>query len=121
MEQAEAGKIKVSRTYDAPLELLWQAWSEAEHFMKWYGPKGFTTPACEIDFRVGGKHSWMMQSSDGMQMHYFGSYKEISPMDSIVYSDSMADAQGKLMDPVMMGLPTPPKQRLASVTNSAMD
>ena len=105
MEQLEEVQIEVSRTFEAPLELLWKAWTEPEHFMKWYGPKGFTTPACEIDFRVGGKHSWMMQSPDGMQMHYFGSYKEISPMDRIVYSDSMADAQGNLMDPVMMGLP----------------
>lgn len=49
MDQLEESRIKVSRTFDAPLELLWKAWTEPEHFMKWYGPKGFTTPTCEID------------------------------------------------------------------------
>ena len=47
-------QLKVSRTFDAPLETLWKAWTEPEQFMKWYGPKGFTSPTCEIDLSEGG-------------------------------------------------------------------
>ena len=105
MNPLEANQIKVSRAFEAPLELLWKAWSEPEHFAKWYGPKGFTIPTCEIDFQLGGRHLWSMQSPDGRQMYYTGNYKEIVPMERIVYSDSLSDADGKPLDPVAMGMP----------------
>ncbi|MBC8334381.1 MAG: SRPBCC domain-containing protein, partial [Anaerolineales bacterium] len=69
-------QITVSRTFDAPLETLWKAWIEPEQFMKWYGPKGFTAPTCEIDLREGGHHLWSMQSPDGRQMYFTGSYMQ---------------------------------------------
>jgi len=98
-------QIKVSRTFDAPLEMLWKAWTEPEHFMKWYGPKGFTAPTCEIDLREGGRHLWSMQSPDGRQMYFTGSYKEVKPMERLVYTDGMSDAEGNLMTAEMMGMP----------------
>lgn len=98
-------QVVVSRTFEAPLELLWKAWTEPENFMKWYGPKGFTTPTCEIDLRVGGRHQWSMKSPDGMVMHYTGTYKEVVPMERLVYSDSMTDAEGNVMPPTAMGMP----------------
>ena len=97
MDQLEVGQVEVSRIFDAPLELLWNAWTVPEHFMKWYGPKGFTTPTCEIDLRVGGRHLWSMQSPDGRQMYFTGVYKEVAPMERLVYSDSMSDPEGNVM------------------------
>jgi uncharacterized protein YndB with AHSA1/START domain len=105
MDGIEEKQIVVSRSFDAPLELLWKAWTEPVHFMKWYGPKNFTTPSCEIDLKVGGRHLWSMQSPDGMQMHYTGTYKEIVPMERIVYTDSLSDAEGNVMSPSAMGMP----------------
>lgn len=104
MDHLEGNQIKVSRTFDAPLELLWKAWTEPEHFMKWYGPKGFTAPTCEIDLRVGGRHLWSMQSPDGMQMYFTGNYKEVVPMERLVFTDSMSDAEGNVMSPAEMGM-----------------
>jgi uncharacterized protein YndB with AHSA1/START domain len=98
MDQLEERMIEVSRTFEAPLELLWKAWTDPEHFMKWYGPKGFTAPTCEIDLRVGGRHLWSMQSPDGRQMYFTGSYKEVVPMERLVYSDASSDAEGNVMD-----------------------
>ena len=72
MDQLEEIQVEVSRTFEAPLELLWKAWTEPEHFMKWYGPKGFTAPTCEIDLREGGRHLWSMLSPDGKQMYSTG-------------------------------------------------
>lgn len=104
MDQLEERLIEVSRTFEAPLELLWKAWTEPEHFMKWYGPQGFTAPTCEIDLRVGGRHLWSMRSPDGMQMYYCGSYKEVAPMERLVYTDSLSDAEGNVLSPAMMGM-----------------
>lgn len=103
MDQVEEGLIQVSRTFDAPLELLWKAWTEPERFMKWYGPKGFTAPTCEIDLRVGGRHLWSMLSPDGRQMYFTGVYKEVVPMERLVFTDSMSDAEGNVMSSEMMG------------------
>ncbi len=97
MEQVEVKKLEVSRTFEAPLELLWKAWTVPEHFMQWYGPKGFTAPTCEIDLRQGGRHLWSMQSPDGKQMYFTGSYKEVVPMERLVFTDSMSDAEGNVL------------------------
>jgi uncharacterized protein YndB with AHSA1/START domain len=105
MNSIEEKQVVVSRSFDAPLELLWKAWTEPEHFMKWYGPKDFTTPSCEIDLKVGGRHLWSMKSPDGRQMYYTGTYKEIVPMERIVYTDSLSDAEGNVMSPSAMGMP----------------
>jgi uncharacterized protein YndB with AHSA1/START domain len=105
MDHLGENQIVVSRSFDAPLALLWKAWTEPEHFMKWYGPKDFTTPTCEIDLEVGGRHLWSMQTPDGRQMYYTGTYKEIVPMERIVYTDSLSDAEGNVMSPTEMGMP----------------
>ena len=105
MNGTEKNQIVVSRTFDAPLELLWKAWTEPERFMQWYGPKGFSTPTCEIDLQVGGRHLWSMQSPDGMRMYYTGTFKEIAPMERLVFTDGMCDEEGNLMSPTEMGMP----------------
>ncbi len=101
----EENQIEVSRSFHAPLELLWNAWIEPERFMQWYGPKGFTIPVCEIDLSVGGRHLWSMQSPDGRQMFYTGEYKQIVPMERLVFSDGLSDAEGNLLSPTEMGMP----------------
>ena len=105
MDRLKENQIVVSRSFDAPLEVLWKAWTDPMHFMKWYGPKGFTIPSCEIDLKVGGRHLWNMKSPDGMQMFFTGIYKEIVPMDRIVYTDSLSDAEGNVLSPSAMGMP----------------
>lgn len=46
--------LVIMRSFDAPRELIWQAWTEPERCKLWWGPKGFTAPFCKIDLRVGG-------------------------------------------------------------------
>ena len=46
--------IVIERSFDAPLGLIWQMWTDAEHFKRWYGPDGATIPVAELDLRVGG-------------------------------------------------------------------
>ena len=96
----------VERIFEAPVDLIWQMWTEPEHFKKWYGPEGFTVPVAEMDVRVGGKHLFCMASPDGnMKMWSTGEYTEVVPTDRLVYTDSMADENGNVVSPSTMGMP----------------
>ncbi|MAU08213.1 MAG: ATPase [Anaerolineaceae bacterium] len=98
-------QIVIERTFDAPRVVIWQMWTEPEHFSQWYGPTDFTIPICEIDLQEDGKRLFCMQSPDGMQMWFTGTYKEISPIDKLVYTESMADAEGNVVGPDHYGMP----------------
>ncbi len=96
----------VERIFDAPATLIWQMWTEPEHFKNWYGPQGFTVPVAEMDVRVGGKHLFCMESPDGsMKMWSTGEYTEIVPNKRLVYTDSPADKNGNIVSPQAMGMP----------------
>lgn len=97
-------ELVISRVFDAPCALVWQAWTEPEHLMRWWGPEHFTSPACQIDFRVGGKYLFCMQSPDGQRFWSTGIYKEIVPMQRIVYSDCFADEAGNVVPPSYYGM-----------------
>jgi uncharacterized protein YndB with AHSA1/START domain len=58
-------EIVLSRVFDAPRELVFRAWTEKEHFARWFGPSGFTTTLHEFDVRVGGRTRFEMLSPDG--------------------------------------------------------
>ncbi len=58
-------EIVLSRVFDAPRELVWQAWTDPEHIGQWFGPKGFTIETREIDIRVGGRWRFDMVAPDG--------------------------------------------------------
>ena len=86
--------LVVERVFDAPRELVWKAWAEPERCMRWWGPKGFTTPVCKIDFRVGGVWLNCMRSPEGQDFWSTGVYREIVEPERIVTTDSFADAEG---------------------------
>jgi uncharacterized protein YndB with AHSA1/START domain len=72
--------------------------------MQWWGPKGFTSPFCKMDFRVGGKFLCCMKSPDGQEMWNGGEYHEIVPHEKIVYSLYFADSQGNKVEPAQYGI-----------------
>ena len=93
-EHNTGSAILIERVFDAPLERLWQAWSDPQQFMRWWGVRAFTTPVAEIDFRLGGKYLYCMRARDGPDIGGTGVYREIVDRQRIVFSDSFADAQG---------------------------
>ena len=98
--------IVIERIFEAPIELIWQMWTDPEHFKNWYGPTGFTVPVVEMDVRVGGKHLVCMASPDGsMKMWTTGEYTEVVPTERLVYTDSPADENGNLVSPSAIGMP----------------
>ena len=104
----EPGVIAIERTFDAPRELVWKAWTDPNHVMRWWGPKTFTSPAAEIDFRVGGKFLFAMRSpefQDGRTGWNTGEYREIVPFERIVCTMAMADEKGNVVPPREYGMP----------------
>ncbi len=73
-------RVVITRDYDAPARLLFEAWSKPEHLKKWFGPKGWPLTMCEMDFRVGGRFRFAMTGPSGVQNTPFGGeYLEIVP------------------------------------------
>lgn len=95
--KAVARELVITRVFDAPRELVWKAWTDPEHMMRWWGPKDFTSPACKIDFRVGGKYLFCMRSPEGRDFWSTGVYREIVPLERIVCTDSFADEDGNVV------------------------
>lgn len=93
----EKGGLMITRVFDAPRELVWKTWTEPEGVMHWWGPKGFTSPTCKIDFQVGGSYLFDMRSPDGQDFCSTGVYREIVPMEKIVATDSFADEDGNVV------------------------
>jgi len=98
--------VVIERIFDAGVDIIWQLWTQPEHFKKWYGPKGFTIPVADMDLRVGGKRLICMASPDGsMKMWTTGEYMEIVPNKLLVYTESPADENGNIVSPAAMGMP----------------
>lgn len=98
--------VVIERTFEASAELIWQMWTQPEHFKQWYGPRGFTVPVAEMDLRVGGKRFVCMASPDGsMKMWTTGEHREIVPNKKLVYTESPADEKGNKVSPSAMGMP----------------
>jgi len=98
------GEMVIVRYFEAPIEKVWKAWAEPERMMRWWGPKGFTSPVVKIDFRQGGKYLLDMRSPDGKDFWSTGVYKEIVPMKKIVVGDSFADENGKVVSASYYGM-----------------
>jgi uncharacterized protein YndB with AHSA1/START domain len=118
----EKGVLVIERVFDAPRELLWKTWTEPEQVRRWWGPKGFMSPACEIDLRVGGKYLWTMRSPDGRDIWDTGEYREIVPLQRIICTQSLADADGNVVSAARYGLGDDiPLETLITVTFEDLD
>jgi uncharacterized protein YndB with AHSA1/START domain len=101
---SENDQIVIERVLNAPIGLIWQMWTEPEHFKKWYGPNGATIPVAEMDVRIGGKRLICMEMR-GMKMWTVGEYTTIVPNTRLAYTESMADENGNVVSPSAMGMP----------------
>jgi uncharacterized protein YndB with AHSA1/START domain len=104
----EAFNVIVSRLFDAPVEKVWKAWSIPEYVTRWRGPTGFTSPAAEMDFRVGGASLVCMRAPaeyGGQDMYHTWTYTRIDPHERIEFIQNLADEGGTHHDPAAMGMP----------------
>jgi len=107
-DNAPRNAVVLERTFDAPRELVWQMWTDPEHFRAWYGPDGVEVPVARMDVRVGGTRLvGMSRDMDGttMRMWFTGEYREVVENARLVYTESMSDEHGTVLPPAEAGLP----------------
>jgi uncharacterized protein YndB with AHSA1/START domain len=76
-------EITISRTIDAPRELVFEAFTEVRHLSRWWGPEGFTTTTRSFDFRPGGAWDFVMHGPDGTDYQEWITWTEIAPPERI--------------------------------------
>lgn len=101
--------VEVTRIFDAPVEYVWQTWSDPELVKQWWGPTGFTCPLAEVDFREGGKTIVAMRAPKEMNMpndfYNTWAYTKIVPNERIEYTANFSDDKGEQQPPIMPGVP----------------
>ena len=101
-------EVTFTRMLNAPRALVWAAWTEPKHMAQWWGPRQFTNPVCELDVRVGGTRLVCMEvttPNGPMQMWFTGEYREVIKNKRLVYTDSMSNPNGDIIDPSDLGMP----------------
>ncbi|MEO6527663.1 MAG: SRPBCC domain-containing protein [Gemmatimonadaceae bacterium] len=83
--RAAVRELVITRLFDAPRELVWRAWTDSEQAKQW-GPKGFTTPEREMEFRPGGAWHAVMISPQGERFRQHGVVREVVPMERLVFT-----------------------------------
>lgn len=106
--------FSISREFDAPRDLVWEANTRAEHLLRWIGPPGAEALASRMDFRVGGRHHYGYRLPHGGEIWGLQTYEAIEPMDRIVVLQSFADPQGHVIANPMA--PTWPRRMRSTTT-----
>jgi uncharacterized protein YndB with AHSA1/START domain len=86
--------IVMTRVFDAPRDLVFEAHSSCEHMTKWWGPRKYEVVSCEIDFRPGGAWRIVHRGPDGDEIAFFGEYLEIVRPERIVWTFGFGDNPG---------------------------
>ncbi len=79
-------EVVLVREFDAPRDLVFEAFSKPEHIAHWWGQKGSTMPICELDFRPGGAWRFVEHSADGNDYGFHGEYRDIVRPERIVWT-----------------------------------
>jgi uncharacterized protein YndB with AHSA1/START domain len=107
-DNASPDSVRIERTLDAPADLIWQMWTEPDHFKAWYGPDGAIIVVAKMDVRVGGPRlvGMEMATPNGtMRMWFTGAYLEVVENERLVYTESISDENGNVLSLSDMGTP----------------
>lgn len=91
-------EVVVTRTFDAPARLVFEAWSNPDLFKKWWVPRslGMTLRSCEMDVRTGGKYRLVFGDDPANPMAFFGTYLEVVPDERIVWTNEESGDAGSV-------------------------
>ena len=93
MEQKN--ELVITREFNAPRELVFKMWTEAEHLAKWWGPKGFTIKVSKLDVAPGGIFLYCM-AGEGFEMWGKFVYLEVMPPERLIFISSFSDKDGNI-------------------------
>ncbi len=89
------GVLVIKRLFDAPPALVFKAWTEREHAMRWAGPRGFRATSMEADLRPGGRwRTCLRRNADGLELVQGGVYREVVPPERLVFTFAWDPAEG---------------------------
>src|SRR4030088_1198041 len=88
-------EIVLTRVFDAPRSLVFDAFSKPELLKRWFGPRGWSLVVCEVDLKVGGGFRFVMRGPDGKEMGMRGVYREIVPPERSVHMESFDNYPGE--------------------------
>ncbi len=86
--------IKIERSFDAPLDLVWSAWTEAELLDQWWGPQPYKAETKIMDFREGGRWLYAMVGPDAPRMYNSKDFSKITPKTGFTYQSYFCDENG---------------------------
>jgi len=87
-------EIVMTRVFDAPRSLVFEAHTRPEHLMRWWGPRGYTLEIDQMDLRPGGAYRFVHHAPDGAEYGFRGEYREIVPPERIVWTFEFEGAPG---------------------------
>jgi uncharacterized protein YndB with AHSA1/START domain len=80
-------QILITREFDAPKHLVYEAWTTPEHVRRWWHAKRGEVTVAEVDLRVGGRWRYVMETEDGFEVGFHGEFREIVPNERIVSTE----------------------------------
>lgn len=92
--------VVVDRVFDAPPEAVFKAWTDPQIMARWFAPEPLTVPRAEMDLRVGGRYRLVMRDEEGNDFTSSGEYREITPPERLVYTDSLEEMPIAFVDMV---------------------
>jgi uncharacterized protein YndB with AHSA1/START domain len=97
--------VVLERVFNAPRQLVWDAWTKPEMMKKWWGPRAFSCPVAEIDLKTGGKWTFVMRPEEGKDIWCTGRYIYVDPINQLVFTDSFADEKSNVVSGAVYGMP----------------
>jgi len=91
---ARRRELTLTRIFDAPRDLVFRAWTDPAMLAKWWGPRMFSNPVCEVDLRAGGEILIVMRGPGGMEHTMKGTFREVARPAKIVFVNNAYDASG---------------------------
>jgi uncharacterized protein YndB with AHSA1/START domain len=88
-------EVTISRLIAAPRDLVFKTWTDPAHLARWWGPRGFSNPVCEVDARVGGELRIVMRGPDGTDYPMRGVFREVVAPQRLVFTNFPVDADDR--------------------------
>ena len=90
-----AWELLISRAFDAPRSLVFEAWTDPARLVRWWGPRGFKTPSCKMDVREGGAFRICMRSPEGTDHWVRGIFREVAKPERLAFTWAWEDENGQ--------------------------
>ena len=95
VERKSDRELVVTRTFNGPARIVFEAWTRPEHLARWSGPQGFTTTEDKMDLRPGGAYRACLHAPDGRDHWVQGVYREIVEPERLVFTHAWEDEDGR--------------------------